>query len=103
MRVTATLDSLHDSIFLVYYDESIPPADIGKIIVLADLSNVCNLWGRHKVNLILSSLNNTITIPIESIFTYPFSEVSLNKPKIMTPVDYYTVFKSSMWYLKFAI
>ena len=91
MRFTAVLDSPNDSIFSIYYDECIQPADIGKVIVVGDLSKVCNLWGRHKVNLILSSTNNRITIPIESIFTSPLYEASSNKPKIMTPVDHYTV------------
>lgn len=91
VHFVANLDNPNDSIFSVFYDDCIQPSDIGKIIVMADLSNVHSLWGRYKLNLILSSKNKTITIPIEAIFTTPFPKEAETKPKIMTPIDHYTI------------
>lgn len=74
----------------VYYEEEIAPNEVGRIIVAIDLSEVTDIWGLQKYELLIKTGDDMIKIPIEAIFMENFT-CDEHKPRILVPANSYTI------------
>lgn len=75
----------------LYYESRLKPNEVGRIIVMLDLSEVKDVWGEHKCQIKLRANNCELTIPVNAIFTEAFISGNKEKPRILVPADCYTV------------
>lgn len=86
----------------VYSENTIAPNEIGRIVVLFDLSEVHDIWGLQEYSLLIETDNNKVSIPVEAIFVENFSK-GKDSPRIIIPVPNYTIDTSCKQRVSFSI
>lgn len=75
----------------LYYESKLKSNEVGRIIVMLDLSEVKDVWGEYKCQIKFRANDCELTIPVNAIFTEAFIPSNKVKPRILVPADCYTV------------
>lgn len=86
----------------VFYENEIGPNEVGRIVVLIDLSKIKDVWGLQKYILQIESGKNKLKIPVEAIFVEKFKK-NADKPRILIPIPIYTIDTSINSEIKFCV
>lgn len=74
----------------IFHEKKIAPNQVGRIIIIIDLSEIKDIWGLQKYHLLIKSEGKRLIIPIEAIFVEKFIK-KVDKPRLLVPVSSYTI------------
>ena len=89
----------------LYQDDIIKAGEVGRITFLIDLSQIDNIWGLQRYNIIVQDRNSgeEATIPVEVIFAEKTNRLDKDAPRIMVPVTHYTINSSTQQKVEFIL
>lgn len=89
----------------LYYNEYLKANEIGRIIIMIDLSKINNIWGLQKevIRIKEISSNMEVEIPMEAIFVEALDKKDQEAPRLLVPITNYTINTSKKDKIEFCL